>query len=108
MPSSCFCHWSGAGARCHHAPTLNHVEGLSLLAWLNFPEFITEEDVLRVGSIGADMSATSIWRKATEVSVRVDALETAHNHGPVESNSGWALVKPDLNEYPDPENSDDE
>ncbi|GFS36532.1 hypothetical protein Acr_00g0046510 [Actinidia rufa] len=62
----------------------------SLLAQLNFPEFITEEDVLRVGSIGTDMSAASIRRKATEVGERVDALETMHNHGPVESNSGWA------------------
>ncbi|GFY82664.1 IBR domain-containing protein [Actinidia rufa] len=28
MPSSCLCHWGDVGARCHHAPTLNHVEGL--------------------------------------------------------------------------------
>ncbi|XP_057490841.1 ethylene-responsive transcription factor RAP2-1-like [Actinidia eriantha] len=76
-------------------------------ARLNFPEYITEEDDLRVGG-GADMSSASIRKKATEVGARVDALETAHHHGPAESNSGRASVKPDLNEYPDPENSDEE
>ncbi|KAE9457173.1 hypothetical protein RHMOL_Rhmol06G0065400 [Rhododendron molle] len=78
-------------------------------ARLNFPEFIVEED----GVDGHDMSAASIRKKATEVGARVDALESALQHHAAaveaeESRSGRASVKPDLNEYPDPENSDDD
>uniref|UniRef100_A0A5B7BHY3 AP2/ERF domain-containing protein n=1 Tax=Davidia involucrata TaxID=16924 RepID=A0A5B7BHY3_DAVIN len=68
-------------------------------ARLNFPEYIVEEDGLH------DMSAASIRKKATEVGARVDALESA---GSSESNPTRLSVKPDLNEYPNPENSDDE
>ncbi|KAH7848690.1 hypothetical protein Vadar_006143 [Vaccinium darrowii] len=75
-------------------------------ARLNFPEFIVEED----GVDSNDMSAASIRKKATEVGARVDALESAlHHHAAEEiNNSSRVSVKPDLNEYPDPENSEEE
>nr|QNI23820.1 AP2/ERF transcription factor [Camptotheca acuminata] len=78
-----------------------HLRGPS--ARLNFPEYIVEEVKLH------DMSAASIRKKATEVGARVDALESAH-HASSESNPTDHQVseKPDLNEYPIPENSDDE
>ncbi|XP_052200886.1 ethylene-responsive transcription factor RAP2-1-like [Diospyros lotus] len=77
-------------------------------ARLNFPEYIAEEDEPR------DMTADSIRKKATEVGARVDALETGalplpHGSGAdSKSNSGRVSVKPDLNEYPNPEDSDEE
>ncbi|PSR99793.1 Ethylene-responsive transcription factor [Actinidia chinensis var. chinensis] len=93
-----------AAARAYDTAVFN-LRGPS--ARLNFPEFITEEDDLRGGGSGADLSAASIRKKATEVGARIDALETAHHHAPAESNWGRASVKPDLNEYPGPESSDD-
>ncbi|KAI8013706.1 Ethylene-responsive transcription factor ERF011 [Camellia lanceoleosa] len=75
-------------------------------ARLNFPEYIVDEDELH------DMSAASIRKKATEVGARVDAIESSqhhHQHAPSsESNSSRASLKPDLNEYPKPENSDED
>ncbi|KAL6966094.1 Ethylene-responsive transcription factor RAP2-1 [Sarracenia purpurea var. burkii] len=72
-------------------------------ARLNFPEFIVEEEEL------CDTSAASIRKRATEVGARVDALEAAvHGHASADSNSGRVSLKPDLNEYPDPEDSDDD
>ncbi|KAK9271296.1 hypothetical protein L1049_026886 [Liquidambar formosana] len=69
-------------------------------ARLNFPESIVQDNEL------GDMSAASIRKKATEVGARVDALQTALHAS--ESNSSRVPEKPDLNEYPDPENSDED
>ncbi|KAK3019927.1 hypothetical protein RJ639_004910 [Escallonia herrerae] len=70
-------------------------------ARLNFPDSISEEAELR------DLSAASIRKKATEVGARVDAQQT-HGHPPAESvPSSRVCEKPDLNEYPSPETSDD-
>lgn len=69
-------------------------------ARLNFPEFIVEENDLR------DMSAASIRKKATEVGARVDALQTSLHAS--ESNTSRVSEKPDLNQYPNPESSDDD
>ncbi|KAL6317803.1 hypothetical protein AAG906_030557 [Vitis piasezkii] len=69
-------------------------------ARLNFPEYIAEEDEVQ------DLSAASIRKKATEVGARVDAMETALHAS--EPNSSRVSDKPDLNEYPSPESSDDD
>ncbi|XP_021903611.1 ethylene-responsive transcription factor RAP2-1-like [Carica papaya] len=77
-------------------------------ARLNFPELVFQDDDdhrLR------DMSAASIRKKATEVGARVDALQAAalHPAPSSESNSsGRVTEKPDLNEYPNPETSDED
>ncbi|KAL5559070.1 hypothetical protein UlMin_035281 [Ulmus minor] len=68
-------------------------------ARLNFPELILKED----GRL-TDMSAASIRKRATEVGAKVDAVQTAV-HASSQSKSN---PKPDLNEYPDPENSDED
>ncbi|XP_022143655.1 ethylene-responsive transcription factor ERF011-like [Momordica charantia] len=72
-------------------------------ARLNFPELMFEEDQLH------DMSAASIRKRATEVGARVDAIHISHLHASSNSNSNSSnSVKPDLNEYPNPETSDDD
>ncbi|OVA15876.1 AP2/ERF domain [Macleaya cordata] len=68
-------------------------------ARLNFPEFVGEQDELH------DMSAAWIRKKATEVGARVDALETGLI--PSGLNSSRPSLKPDLNEEPKPESSDE-
>ncbi|XP_059636793.1 ethylene-responsive transcription factor ERF011-like [Cornus florida] len=70
-------------------------------AKLNFPEYIVQEDEVQ------DMSAASIRKRATEVGARVDAIQSAGRASP-EENLNRVLEKPDLNRFPDPENSDDE
>lgn len=72
-------------------------------ARLNFPECIVEDDEPH------DLSAAAIRKRATEVGARVDALQqTAVHASSTRSNSTPArLEKPDLNEYPSPETSDD-
>nr|WAK86013.1 transcription factor ERF52 [Nothapodytes nimmoniana] len=77
-------------------------------AKLNFPELIVEasfdENEL------PELSSAAIRKKANEVGARVDALQTAHphhNHLPRETNQNQVMEKPDLNEYPSPEISDD-
>lgn len=69
-------------------------------ARLNFPDSMLQEDDLH------DLSAASIRKKATEVGARVDALQTATQPS-TESSSSRAHEKPDLNEYPSPESSDE-
>lgn len=69
-------------------------------ARLNFPELIFQED-----QVLHDMSAASIRKKATEVGAKVDAVQTALR---ASSPSKSSTPKPDLNAYPDPENTDDE
>ncbi|KAL2232576.1 ethylene-responsive transcription factor ERF011-like [Sesamum indicum] len=68
-------------------------------ARLNFPECIVHDPQQH------DLSAAAIRKKATEVGAMVDALQAAaHPRG----NSGRvAHEKPDLNEYPSPETSED-
>ncbi|KAG6608460.1 Ethylene-responsive transcription factor, partial [Cucurbita argyrosperma subsp. argyrosperma] len=68
-------------------------------ARLNFPESIFEEDQLQ------DVSAASIRKRATEIGARVDAIQTSL----LASNSNSQISeKPDLNQYPNPESSDDD
>ncbi|KGN55226.1 ethylene-responsive transcription factor ERF011 [Cucumis sativus] len=69
-------------------------------ARLNFPDLMFETDQLH------DMSAASIRKRATEVGARVDAIQTSLHA----SNSAGTQIsdKPDLNEYPNPETSDDD
>ncbi|XP_047328439.1 ethylene-responsive transcription factor ERF011-like [Impatiens glandulifera] len=85
-------------------------------ARLNFPEFIAAAATAGHDEI-RDMSAASIRKRATEVGARVDAMETAHQAG-VAAAAGHPSsscdsinrrrVKPDLNEYPDPESSEED
>ncbi|XP_048436625.1 ethylene-responsive transcription factor ERF011 [Pyrus x bretschneideri] len=76
-------------------------------ARLNFPELVFQDD----GQQLHDMSAASIRKKATEVGAKVDAVQTALRASPTSQSkttlSRGGSLKPDLNEYPDPENSDE-
>lgn len=75
-------------------------------ARLNFPESIVDEKVDQL----RDLSAASIRKKATEVGARVDALQASshHNHSSsTVANSSRVFHKPDLNEFPSPESSED-
>ncbi|KAL1564777.1 ethylene-responsive transcription factor ERF008-like protein [Salvia divinorum] len=83
-----------AAARAYDT-ALFHLRGPS--ARLNFPEFIVKDVV----DEPRDLSAAAIRKKATEVGARVDAMHSAR------SGSGRALEKPDLNEYPSPESSEE-
>nr|WAK86014.1 transcription factor ERF53 [Nothapodytes nimmoniana] len=77
-------------------------------AKLNFPELMVEDNDL------LDLSSASIRKKATEVGARVDALESQttsslHSHTSSEGNRNQPGFErpPDLNEYPNPESSED-
>ncbi|CAK8568304.1 unnamed protein product [Lathyrus sativus] len=79
-------------------------------ARLNFPELLFQDDEDNNDNNGSvpqgNMSADSIRKKATTVGARVDALQTAlqvqasSRSGSTQFNSD---VKPDLNEFPKPE-----
>ncbi|KAK9163875.1 hypothetical protein Syun_004777 [Stephania yunnanensis] len=82
-------------------------------ARLNFPEFLVEEEEIQ------DLSAESIRKKATEVGARVDALETAGLlpsstppgfgcRGATNNSSINIKCKPDLNEEPKLDSSDED
>nr|QQL14324.1 RAP2 transcription factor [Amorpha fruticosa] len=73
-------------------------------ARLNFPELLFQDQEDKEGSLlqHGDMSADSIRKKATQVGARVDALQTALH---ASSNSSSTSQKPDLNEFPKPEDS---
>ncbi|KAL5074743.1 hypothetical protein RYX36_013727 [Vicia faba] len=76
-------------------------------ARLNFPELLFQDDednsINTNGSVPqGNMSADSIRRKATTVGARVDALQTALQASS-RSSSTHSDVKPDLNEFPKPE-----
>ncbi|KAJ4967620.1 hypothetical protein NE237_019469 [Protea cynaroides] len=71
-------------------------------ARLNFPEFLVAEGELH------DMSAASIRKKATEVGARVDALETGLISSQLNSSKQSSNKKPDLNQQPNPESSDED
>ncbi|WCJ35464.1 Ethylene-responsive transcription factor ERF010 [Euphorbia peplus] len=64
-------------------------------ARLNFPELTYQQQDLH------DMSPASIRKKAAEVGAQVDALQQKHNNTKVPE-------KPDLNQYPNPEVSDED
>ncbi|XP_050891529.1 ethylene-responsive transcription factor RAP2-1 [Lathyrus oleraceus] len=71
---------------------------------LNFPELLfkdREDDDEDQERYGKNMSADLIRKKATQVGARVDAFETSLNNH-VHSNTSSTL-KPDLNEFPKPE-----
>ncbi|GAA0152467.1 DNA-binding transcription factor [Lithospermum erythrorhizon] len=78
-------------------------------ARLNFPDCVVEDG----GEILRDLSAADIRKKATEVGARVDAIIQSalknHDHDHVNqqevSGSSRVCVKPDLNEYPSPDES---
>ncbi|KAK7351629.1 hypothetical protein VNO77_11217 [Canavalia gladiata] len=71
-------------------------------ARLNFPELLFQDE--DVSNQRADMSADSIRKKATQVGARVDALQTALQSSSSSSASSHITSdKPDLNEYPEPE-----
>lgn len=82
-------------------------------ASLNFPEQLFQDG----GGGGAvsraadDLSADSIRKKATEVGARVDALQIALNasssSSPSNSSTQTTSQKPDLNEFPQPEEDED-
>ncbi|KAJ7966591.1 Ethylene-responsive transcription factor [Quillaja saponaria] len=78
-------------------------------ARLNFPDLIFQEEFDAFNNIHGtgDMSAATIRKKATEVGARVDALQ-AQTHALSHNNSTRTFDKPDLNEYPKPETSDDD
>ncbi|KAG8377568.1 hypothetical protein BUALT_Bualt08G0046700 [Buddleja alternifolia] len=72
-------------------------------ARLNFPDCILDEHVHEPH----DLSASAIRKKATEVGARVDALQAAGHSRAACNNSGRVCQNPDLNEYPSPENSEE-
>ncbi|XP_051150772.1 ethylene-responsive transcription factor ERF010-like [Andrographis paniculata] len=90
-----------AAARAYDT-ALFYLRGRS--ARLNFPECIVDDVV----DSAHDLSAAAIRKRATEVGARVDALQSAGSHALLAgSNVGRAPGKPDLNEYPSPETSED-
>uniref|UniRef100_A0A803NIL1 AP2/ERF domain-containing protein n=2 Tax=Cannabis sativa TaxID=3483 RepID=A0A803NIL1_CANSA len=79
-------------------------------ARLNFPDLILQEDLHL-----ADMSAASIRKRATEIGAKVDASQqkTAQADNPSlitssPSNNNNKSFKADLNQYPDPDDSDEQ
>jgi len=86
-------------------------------ARLNFPELLIQDQENEGGGGGdgggcsikeGNMTADLIRKKATQVGARVDALQTAqlqHGSSP-HDNSTSNSFKPDLNEFPKPEEED--
>ncbi|KAK7310836.1 hypothetical protein RJT34_08593 [Clitoria ternatea] len=72
-------------------------------ARLNFPELLFEDDEVSLQPQEGHLSADSIRKKATQVGARVDALQTALHSSSNSSSSHISSEKPDLNEYPKPE-----
>lgn len=72
-------------------------------ARLNFPEIMADHQQESY-SHDHEFSAAFIRQKATEVGARVDALESSHVSS---DNSSKTFLKPDLNEFPSPESSDE-
>lgn len=73
-------------------------------ARLNFPEFAGADDAEAL----PDLSAASIRKKATEVGARVDAMESRLRVPTEISSRRSRSEKPDLNQIPEPETSDEE
>ncbi|KAJ7958185.1 Ethylene-responsive transcription factor [Quillaja saponaria] len=84
-------------------------------ARLNFPDLIFQEGLEEINNNNihgtGDMSAATIRKKATQVGAMVDALQAKTSDLPhhvlFHNNSTRTSEKPDLNEYPKPENSDE-
>ncbi|RYR55751.1 hypothetical protein Ahy_A06g030927 isoform E [Arachis hypogaea] len=85
-------------------------------ARLNFPELLFQDEGNKDGGClepECDMSADSIRKRATQVGARVDALQTALNHASSNNNinncssTSSLLQKPDLNEFPKPDDEGD-
>ncbi|XP_022775167.1 ethylene-responsive transcription factor RAP2-10-like [Durio zibethinus] len=95
-------------------------------ARLNFPDLLAGEKV-GGASLGGELSAAFIRKKAIEVGARVDALEAGHHHNNHHNHHGHSynlnqnynrsygdelkpsdgfLQRVDLNKMPDPEDSD--
>ena len=74
-------------------------------ARLNFPELLFQDQDKDGSSMlqQGDMSADSIRKRATQVGARVDAIQTALHAS--SNNSSSTSQKPDLNEFPKPEDS---
>ncbi|XP_075516074.1 ethylene-responsive transcription factor ERF008-like [Primulina tabacum] len=68
-------------------------------ARLNFPEHIVKD-----GDEPGELSAATIRKKAIEVGASVDAIQAT---GLARADSGPVPEKPDLNEYPSPDDSED-
>ncbi|KAK7283281.1 hypothetical protein RIF29_12701 [Crotalaria pallida] len=92
-----------AAARAYDTAVF-HLRGPS--ARLNFPELLFQDQNDGDDDGGSikqgDLSADSIRKKATQVGARVDALLQASSHS---GSSQIISEKPDLNEYPKPEDS---
>ncbi|KAG5033971.1 hypothetical protein GLYMA_04G041200v4 [Glycine max] len=92
-----------AAARAYDTAVF-HLRGPS--ARLNFPELLSQDDDVSTQQQG-NMSADSIRKKATQVGARVDALQTALQQSSSSHSANSSHVsssdKPDLNEYPKPE-----
>ncbi|XP_019436937.1 PREDICTED: ethylene-responsive transcription factor RAP2-1-like isoform X1 [Lupinus angustifolius] len=73
---------------------------------LNFPELLFQDKDVDFSCRREDMSSDSIRKKATEVGARVDALQIALHASSKNNNSSSTFsLKPDLNEFPKPEDS---
>ncbi|XP_051123477.1 ethylene-responsive transcription factor RAP2-1-like [Andrographis paniculata] len=94
-----------AAARAYDTAVF-HLRGPS--ARLNFPECVLED--VAAGE-PLDLSAAAIRKKATEVGARVDALQSAAAVAAAKPGGGSERFrgseKPDLNEYPSPESSEE-
>ncbi|MED6150568.1 hypothetical protein PIB30_073617 [Stylosanthes scabra] len=85
-------------------------------ARLNFPELLFQDQERKDDGGGGcllqerDMSADCIRKRATQVGARVDAIQTALNHASSNHNCSTTpslLQKPDLNEFPKPDDEED-
>ncbi|MED6128521.1 Ethylene-responsive transcription factor RAP2-1 [Stylosanthes scabra] len=75
-------------------------------ARLNFPDLLFQEQNGE-GVEEGDITADSIRRRATQVGARVDAALQASSNSPNSSHQNTA-EKPDLNEFPKPEETEDD
>ncbi|KAF6151504.1 hypothetical protein GIB67_016316 [Kingdonia uniflora] len=90
-------------AACAYDIAVFYLRGPS--ARLNFPEFM-ERDII---SHGHELSSESIRKRATEVGARVDAIETGLTiHSPSSYSYRSSSKKPDLNQEPKGDSSDEE
>ncbi|KAG6402517.1 hypothetical protein SASPL_134713 [Salvia splendens] len=89
-----------AAARAYDTAVF-HLRGPS--GRLNFPESAPDY----AADLQKDLSAAAIRKKATEVGARFDALIASGRAPAAPIKSGRADHKPDLNEYPSPESSEE-
>ncbi|KAF1882655.1 hypothetical protein Lal_00002835 [Lupinus albus] len=72
---------------------------------VNFPELLFQDKDVDFLCRREDMSADSIKKKATQVGARVDAFQIALHASSINNSSSTYSLKPDLNEFPKPEDS---